>query len=84
MADYGDGNRHAATLGQFVGQIVDGGAGCVIYRQVSVTPHQDNQISIKWEVIAVAEGQVKKAIEQYKCETIHKTLVALLNAGLTS
>ena len=82
MADYGNGNWHAATLGQFVGQLVDEGAGCVVFRQVSVTPHEGNQISIKWEVVAVAKGQVKKAIKRYKCETIHKTLVALLNADL--
>ena len=84
MADYGDGKWHAATLAQFVGQLVDEGAGCIISRQISVTPHKDNQISIKWEVVAVAEGQVKKAIKQYKCESIHKTLIALLNAGLIS
>lgn len=84
MADYGDGNYHAATLGQFIGQLVDEGAGCVVYRQVSVTPHADNQISIAREVITVAEGQVKKAIRRFNCESTHKTLVALLNAGLAS
>lgn len=82
MASYGDGNWHASTLGQFIGQLVDEADTAVIFRQVSVTPHEDNKESTEWQVYLVAEGHLSNYLP--RCKSIHKTLTALLNAELTS
>jgi hypothetical protein len=83
MADYGDGNWHAATLGQFVGQLVDHGDTAVIFRQMSVTPHEGNQESTRWEVILVADGHLRKNYLP-RCQSVHKTLQAFLDANMVS
>lgn len=82
MASYGDGKWHAATLGQFIGQLVDEADTAVIFRQVSVTPHGDNKESTQWQVYLVAEGHMSSYLA--RCESVHKTLCALMDAGLVT
>jgi hypothetical protein len=80
MANYGDGNWHAATLGQFIGQLVDEGDTAVVFKLDAVTPHETNVQSNHYQVILVADGHLSNYLP--RCVSIHKTLRALLDAGL--
>ena len=82
MADYRDGNWHAATLGQFVGQLIDAGTDvAVVFRVVKDSePDETGAFTRLLEVKVVPNGQVLQSLEG--CETIHKTLAALIQAGI--
>ena len=87
MADYTNGNWHAATLGQFVGQMVDEGGDAVIFRLVDEyepATAPEGYVTRRWEIIVPAKGEVEAEIALCNCESIHKTLAAFIEAGIVS
>ena len=83
MANYADGKWHAATLGQFIGQMVDSGDDAVVFKLAAETePNELNCVSQRWDVVLVARGDVTETITEYGCESIHKSLAALIQAGI--
>ena len=82
MTDFADGNWHACTLGHFIGLLVDAGHDpAVKFRVVHDTrPDEKGKFIRTIEVVLVPDGYVGEAISN--CHTVHKTLAALLEAGV--
>lgn len=80
--EYDDGNWYAATLGHFIGLLVDAGqdpAVCFRITHDSV-PDADGQFIRRVEVLVLPDGCVGEAI--LGCRGVHKLLKALLEAGI--
>lgn len=86
MADHTNGKWHAATLGQFIGQLVDEGGDAVIFRLVSEYGYGpvEGYVTRRWEIVVPAKGTVKGEIALCNCESVHKTLAALIKAGIVA
>ena len=83
-ARYDDGNWYAVTLGHFIGLLVDAGQDpAVQFRVVKDTePDKNGKFLRKIELVLLPDGYVLEGVkESYR---IHKTLKALLEAGLIS
>ena len=84
MTDYTNGNWHAMTLGEFVSLLIDAGPNDVatIMRVVEDSPvNEGNQFIRTIEVDIIPNGLVKNQIFLRRPESMHKVLVALIEAG---
>ena len=81
---YDDGQIYAVTLGHFVGLLVDAGQDpAVIFRVIEDGPSDKNGAFVrKIELIMVPNGHVEQEIVRQRADRIHKTLKALLDAGV--
>ena len=81
---YDDGQTYAVTLGHFIGLLVDAGHDpAVIFRVVVDGPSDESSCFVrKLEVLMVPDGHVEKEIVRQRTDRIHKTLKALLEAGV--
>ena len=79
---YDDGNWYASTLGHFIGLMVDAGQdAAVCFRVVEDSELDgDGQFIRRVEVLMLPNGYVADGI--LGCRGVHKTLVALLEAGV--
>ena len=84
LCSYDDGQTYAVTLGHFVGLLIDAGQDpAVIFRVVMDGPHDENGCFVrKLEVLMVPDGHVESEIVRQRTDRIHKTLKALLEAGV--
>ena len=81
---FDDGNWHAATLGHFVGLLIDdaGQDPAVVFRVVhDGEPNENGEFVRTFLVDLLPNGYVLSAIGQLDCD-VEKTLLALLKAGL--
>ena len=80
--DITDGNWHAATLGEFVGLLVDlGSTAATTFRVVEDSePDANGKFVRTMEVVLWPDGSVGDAI--LGCHSIHKLLRAFLEAGI--
>jgi hypothetical protein len=81
---YDDGQQYAATLGHFISLLVDSGPDpAVIFRVVKDGPYDEKgNFTRRIEVVLIPDGHVKEEIERRGVERIHKTLKALIEAGI--
>lgn len=79
---YDDGNWYASTLGHFVGLLIDAGQDpAVCFRVVKDSESDDDGKFIRHiEVLMLPDGYVSEGI--LGCRGVHKTLTALLEAGV--
>ena len=79
---YNDGNWYASTLGHFIGLLVDAGQDpAVSFRVVADSePDQDGQFIRRIDLIMLPDGYVGDYA--LNCHGVHKTLQALLDAGV--
>jgi len=78
---YADGRLYATTLGQFIALIVDGGPDPMVkFRVIEDTQPIDGSFARRLEITLVPDGLVKEYLGD--CVAIHKTLQAMLDAGL--
>ena len=79
---YDDGNWYASTLGHFIGLLVDAGQDpAVCFRVVADSePGRDGQFIRRIDLIILPDGCVGDYT--LKCHGVHKTLKALLEAGV--
>ena len=84
MASYDDGQIYAVTLGHFIGLLVDAGYDpAVIFRVVhDGLPDENGCFVRKIEMLMVPDGHVESEIVRQRTDRIHKTLKALLEAGV--
>jgi len=81
-SSFDDGNWHAATLGHFIGLLVDDGEGSVVFRVThDGEPDDEGEFIRIVEVCLLPNGYVEVAIRELDCD-IEKTLLALMKAGL--
>ena len=79
---YDDGNWYASTLGHFIGLLVDAGQDPAVCFRVAADsdPDDDGQFIRHIEVLMLPDGYVGEGI--LGCHGVHKTLKALLEAGV--
>jgi len=81
MNNFDDGKYYAATLGQFVGLLVDGRDVAVRFRVVKDGEHDaQGRFTRLVECMLIPDGHVMDTIEDN--DNVHKTLLALLEAGV--
>jgi hypothetical protein len=80
---YDDGHWYASTLGHFIGLLVDAGQdSAVCFRVVADSESgQDGQFIRRIDLIVLPDGYVGHYALQ--CHGVHKTLKALLDAGVS-
>lgn len=79
--DYADGAWYASTLGHFIGLLVDSGNDPVVCFQISDEEADDEGKFVRnISLFLVPNGYVTDGIS--RCRGIHKTLRALLDAGI--
>ena len=79
---YDDGKCYATTLGHFIGLLVDAGQDpAVCFRVVADSqPDEEGKFVRRIEVLMLPDGYVTEAVSE--CHGVHKTLRALLEAGV--
>ena len=79
---YDDGNWYASTLGHFISLLVDAGQDPAVCFRVSEDsePDSDGKFIRRLEVLMLPDGYVAEGI--LGCRGVHKTLEALLEAGV--
>ena len=84
ICSYDDGQRYAVTLGHFIGLLVDAGLDpAVIFRVIEDGPSDENGGFVRLlEVTMVPNGHMEKEMVRLRVDRIHKTLKALMDAGV--
>jgi len=79
-----DGEWYGATMGHFIGLLVDVGLDpAVMFRVVEDSEPDDNGKFIRrLEVIMFPNGYVVDGLKAQNVDRAHKTLVALIEAGI--
>ena len=82
LSGYDDGNWYAVTLGTFIGLLVDAGQDpAVRFRVVEDGKADENGQFVRHiEFDLLPDGYVKEAVK--KSYAVHKTLLALISAGV--
>ena len=80
--DITDGQYYAASVGEFVGMLVDLGDDAIIFRRVqdypSVEPDCPNAFVRQWEIWSVPDGMIRRTMRWVKCEYVHRVLGEML------
>lgn len=82
MSDYTDGSWYAATLGEFIAILVDSGRDVAVTFHIveDTEPDEEGNFERAYELVLHPNGYVADAIQG--CRGVHKTLRALLEAGV--
>jgi len=82
--DYTDGEWIGATLGHFIGLLVDVGTDPAVIFRVAKDSEADEsgQFIRDIEVMVLPNGYVVPALKKLGVERVHKTLAALIEAGI--
>jgi len=83
MNAFDDGSYYATTLGQFVSLLIDGRDVAVRFRVVEDGKHDaQGRFTRRIECTLIPDGHVMETVED--SDNVHKTLLALLKAGVVS
>jgi len=82
--DYTDGEWYGATMGHFIGLLVDAGLDpAVMFRVVEDSePDKSGRFVRRLEVIMLPNGYVEWGLMAKGIDRVHKTLAALMAGGV--